>query len=420
LFPSINIRTSDNYNAGNSLSIGPTSNFANAGIFQNSFQGSTSLNWVHGRNTISTGINWTHYQLNVINRNNKVTRVTFADFLGFLQGQVCGPNTTFCSGQDASEYLSGASNRYYRASQVGTYLQDDIKIKSNLTVDVGVRWDWDGPLSEKNGMLTNFYRKDYSYDIPSDTINNIGLVVAGNNKTFGTKGVSDSTLTGRQWGFAPRIGVVYSPSFLKNFVVRAGYGLYFDRGEFFTEFSPPAGGGVSGPFGVTVSEPFVVPFFAVSGGSFAQPFGTAPPPPPPSNLSSVAALVPNAAQLIANTTPFCNATGQSGCGPLFFGGYDPKNKLPYSANWTLDLQWQPINSVVLSAAYVGNHGFHEVIPIPFNQAQIATPQNPLLKNGPNQQIYSYGYNVPGVAAENISTIVDGFGTGNVALRAPYI
>lgn len=420
LFPSINIRTSDNFNAGNSLSIGPTSNFANAGIFQNSFQGSTSLNWVHGRNTISTGINWTHYQLNVINRNNKVTRVTFADFLGFLQGQVCGPNTTFCSGQDASEYLSGASNRYYRASQVGTYLQDDIKIKSNLTVDIGVRWDWDGPLSEKNGMLTNFYRKDYSYDIPSDTINNIGLVVAGNNKTFGTKGVSDSTLTGRQWGFAPRIGVVYSPSFLKNFVVRAGYGLYFDRGEFFTEFSPPAGGGVSGPFGVTVSEPFVVPFFAVSGGSFAQPFGTAPPPPPPGNLSSVAALVPNAAQLIANTTPFCNATGQSGCGPLFFGGYDPKNKLPYSANWTLDLQWQPINSVVLSAAYVGNHGFHEVIPIPFNQAQIATPQNPLLKGGPNQQIYSYGYNVPGVSAENISTIVDGFGTGNVALRAPYI
>ncbi len=103
------------------------------------------------------------------------------------------------------------------------------------------------PADEKNGYLTNFYPKDYSYDVPSDTITNIGLVVAGNNKTFGTKGVSASTITGRQWGFAPRIGVVYSPSFLKNFVIRAGFGMYYDRGEYFTEFSPPAGGGVSGP-----------------------------------------------------------------------------------------------------------------------------------------------------------------------------
>ncbi|MGC1658996.1 MAG: TonB-dependent receptor [Candidatus Acidiferrales bacterium] len=411
---------SNDYNLGNSLSIGPLNNFANAGIFQNNFELATSLNWVHGRHTISTGVNWDYTQLNVVNRNNEVSRVTFEDFPGFLEGIVCGPNTTYCSGQDPSQILNGGSNRYFRANQAGAYVQDDWKIKSNLSLNLGLRWDWDGPLNEKNGFLTNFYPRDYSYDVASDEITGIGLVVAGNNKTFGTKGVSPSTITGRQWGFAPRIGLVYSPSFLKNFVIRTGFGMYYDRGEYFTELSSPAGGGISGPFGVTVAEPFVVPFYAVSGGGFAAPFGTAAIPPPPSNLQGIAALIPNAADLINNTTPYCDATGQFGCGPLLFGGYDPKNKLPYSENWTLDLQWQPINTVVMSLGYVGNHGVHQVIPLPFNQALIATPQNPVLSGGPNEQIYSYGYNVPGVAAESLSTLVAGYGTGNAALRAPYL
>ena len=110
-----------------------------------------------------------------------------------------------------------------------------------------------------DGLLANFYPKDYQYNVASDTFGGIGLVIAGNNKGFGTKGVSDSTLTGRQWGFAPRIGIVYSPGFVKNVVMRAGFGMYYDRGEYFAYFSQPAGGGISGPFGVTMAEPFVVP-----------------------------------------------------------------------------------------------------------------------------------------------------------------
>ena len=418
-FPSIGIGNADN--AFDSLTIGPTSNFANAGIFQNNFEGASSLNWVHGRHTISTGISWDHTQLNVVNQNNQLATLSFADFPAFLTGTLCSPaNVNSCNGESSSEFLNGESNRHYRSNQVGAYVQDDIKIKSNLSVDVGLRWDWDGPLYEKNGLLTNFYPQDYSYTVASDTINSIGLVVAGNNKAFGSKGVSDSTLTGRQWGFAPRIGIVYSPSFLKNFVIRTGFGMYYDRGEFFTELSPPAGGGISGPFGVTVEEPFVIPIFSGAGGTFASPFGTTPLPPPPSNLSAVQALVPNAANIVNQTTPFCTANGLTGCSGFFFGGYDPKNKLPYSENWTLDLQWQPVNTVVLSLAYVGNHGVHGVIPLPFNQAGIATPQTPALAGGPFQQNFSYGWNTPGVAAENLQTLVTGFSSGNVALRVPFI
>ena len=84
-------------------------------------------------------------------------------------------------------------------------------------------------------------------------------MVAGNNKAFGFKGVSNSTLTGRQWMFAPRVGIAWSPSRLKNVVVRGGFGMYADRGEYFTELSTSAGLGISGPFSVTTQQPFTVP-----------------------------------------------------------------------------------------------------------------------------------------------------------------
>jgi hypothetical protein len=411
--PGISIGTA-NPNTGSGLGIGPSNNFANAGMFQNTFEGSTKYSWTVGRHTIVGGVQVDHSQLNIINKNGNQGLLDFDTFADFLQGNLCNP-TVFCGENGSSVFVSGETNRYYRSNQVGAFGQDTFRLKSNLTVIAGLRWDWNGPLVEKNGLLTNFYPKDYSYDFGTDTISNVGIVVAGNNKEFPTKGVSDSTLTGRQWGFAPRIGVAWTPGFLHNVVVRAGFGMYYDRGEYFAELSQSAGGGIGGPFGVTVQQPFSVPFYSQPGATFATPFGTTPPPAPPKNLSGVASLIPNISQLIDNTTPYCTANGISFCSPLIFAGYDPTNKLPYSENYTLNLQWQPRNDLVLSLAFVGNHGVHEVIPVPFNQPNIATPSAPI-----NGQIYSYGYTVPGVAAENVSTLVEGFGSGNTALRVPFI
>ncbi|HEV3254858.1 MAG TPA: TonB-dependent receptor [Candidatus Acidoferrales bacterium] len=417
-FPAISITNSDGFFDG--LSIGPLDNFANAGFFQNDFQGSSSVNWIHGMHSFSFGFNFDYTQLNVLNRNNQVSALGFRTFSDFVQGNL---NT----GVGSSILLDGETNRYYRSRQAGLYAQDTVRLKHNLSVNVGIRWDWDGPLWEKYGLLTNFYPQNYSYSPPPvDTVNSIGLVVAGNNAAFGTKGVSNSTLTGRQWVFEPRIGVAWSPSFLKNFVVRAGFGMYADRGEFFTELSPSAGLGISGPFGVTTEEPFTIPI----GGNcpagtmcLSAPFGNTPPPPPPNNLNGVIALVHNQAVLsgCAVVTPTCTPTSSPAL-PFGFGGYDPRNTLPYSENWTLDLQWQPWNTMVFDLAYVGNHGVHQVLPIPFNQPGIATPTHPI-----NGQIYSYGFQaIDGsgnpLITEQAQTNIAGFGPvdGNTALRVPFI
>jgi Carboxypeptidase regulatory-like domain len=429
---------------GNQLSIGPSTNFANAGIFQNEHEGSSTFHWVHGRHSFSFGGIFDYMQLNVENRENQVASINFNAFADFLSG-------TIGSDHSSGLLLNGETNRHFRSKSAGLFAQDNIKLQSNLTVNLGLRWDWDGPLNEINGLLTNFYPSDYKYtgtcNSPSALANcdsfatlangepGIGLVVAGNNKAFGFKGVSDSTLTGRQWMFAPRIGLAWSPSRFKNVVVRAGFGMFADRGEYFTELSASAGLGISGPFSVTTQQPFTVPYVATCASTNCLtlgPFGTTPPPPPPSNLTGVASLIYNQSQLSGcdePVTPTCAQTGFPNS-DFLFGAYDPKNKLPYSENWSFDLQWQLKNNLVLTMGYIGNHGVHQPIPIPFNQPGVATPANPI-----NGQIYSYGFqaadstspacsgnnNPCPLLTEQVQTTIGAFpySDGNTALRTPY-
>jgi hypothetical protein len=315
--------------------------------------------------------------------------VAFSTLTSLLTGNVNPSGTNVFFGQ---------TNRYFRLNQLGAFVQDTIRAAPNLTVNLGVRYDFDGPLTEKYGRLANFHASAYQYNSPTDTIAATGLVVAGNNPTIGTSGVNDSTLNGREWGFGPRIGIVWSPSQLKNIVIRAGYGIFYDRGEYFSELSPSAGAGVNGPFGVTVAAPFVQQVIGTTQGTLAQPFLGAPIPPAVTNQTLFAGLVPNRAQVLTGAKTYT------------FSGYDPANVLPYTENWALDVQWQPVNSVQVSLGYVGNHGQHEVLPIPFNQPNIATPSNPI-----NGETSSYGFNV--IPSIEPYKTYDG---GNTDLRVPYL
>src|SRR5579863_1663721 len=335
------------------LQFGPGPSFGNAGMFQNQWEYGTTAHWVKGRHTLAFGALWDHTQLNIINRNTDTDSISFRSFLNFVEG-------TVRTGVDTTAF-SGSANRYYRADTAGAFINDNYKVRSNLTVTLGLRWDFDGPLSEKYGKLTAFNGNMYAYNAATDTITNSGLEIAGNNRTFATPGASDTLMQNHQWGFAPRVGVAWNP--LPKLTVRAGFGMYYDRGEFFSYLSPSAGGGFNGPFGVTLAPPFVQPIVAQKGATFAAPFGTTPPPAPAGSPAAFLALLPNISQLENFNLPPGNLFG-----PFLFGGYDINNKLPYTENWTFDLQYQAANNWLFSAGYVGNHGVHLVLPIPFNQA----------------------------------------------------
>jgi Carboxypeptidase regulatory-like domain len=396
-FPQIEIASADP-TISSGLEFGPRASFGNAGMFQNQWEYGTTLNWVKGRHTLSFGGLWDHTQLNIINKNTDTDVIGFRTFLNFVEGAVrTGVSSTA---------FNGSANRYYRSDTVGAFVNDNYKVRSNLTVTLGLRWDYDGPLTEKNGKLTAFNSSLYSYNASTDTITGSGLEIAGNNKQFGTPGASDSLMKQRQWGLAPRIGIAWTVR--PKLTVRTGFGLYYDRGEFFSYLSPSAGGGFNGPFGVTLAPPFVSPISAQKGATFQNPFGTAAPPAPPQSAAAFQALLPNIAQTESGHFPAGNLFG-----PFLFGGYDINNKLPYTANWTFDVQYQASNSWLFSAGYVGNHGSHQVLPIPFNQAQLATPQNPV-----NGQIYSYGGATP-LQLNNEPIFTSEF-SGNAPIRVPYI
>jgi hypothetical protein len=391
IFPGITVGSFNG--TGKTLSVGPTSNFSNTGFAQDTFEGTTNLNWVIGNHTLSFGANYDFTQLNILNRANQVASLAFTSLGNFLKqggGVRTGGHTV---------YFQGASNRYYRAPQVGAYAQDHWRVTNKLNVTAGIRFDDDGGLYEKYGNLVNFDPNKYSYDATTDTITNAGLIVAGNNKLYHTPGASNSTLKQGQWGIAPRIGVAYSVT--PTLVARGGFGLYYDRGEFFTEFSPSAGGGFNGPFGVTLQPPFVQPVNATSSGTLDNPFGTTAPT-IDTNPADFISNLPNMSALI------------NGGQPYLFGAYGLNNELPFTENWSVDLQWQPRKDIVATLGYTGNHSQRQTIPVPFNQPQIATPQAPLYANGIYPQTSSYGYQVGPDEPYNTYT------GGNTDLRTPYI
>src|SRR6202041_3267408 len=135
--------------------------------------------------------------------NTSTDTLAFRTFLTFVEGTVRTGT--------GSEEFSGSAARYYRSITPGLYVNDNYKLRSNLTVTLGLRWDYEGPLTEKYGRLTNFNPSLYSYNAGTDTITNSGLEIASNNSAFGTQGAGNSLLTNHQYGFAPRIGVAWSP-----------------------------------------------------------------------------------------------------------------------------------------------------------------------------------------------------------------
>ncbi|MGB7333684.1 MAG: TonB-dependent receptor [Terriglobales bacterium] len=421
---------------------GSASQGAFTGVFQNRIMPSANAIWIRGKHALTFGGSYAYTQLNARDQRTNQGIISSADFSQFIQGFV-NTNDDFTT----TKFLQGNADRYYRAGQSGAYIQDKFQVRSNLTLTAGLRWDWDGGLTEKYGRIFNFDPSRYTYDDATDTIdpNNNGMngiIIAGNNKLFPTRGISNTTLTGRQWGFAPRLGVAWSPKYFNDkIVVRAGTGIYYDRGELFSYLSPGYAEGLidGGPFGVNQTPPFVsatscpgansnlylgyiptcpapAPPYSASNDPFSNPWGPTLGPAPTGNPASIDQYLPNEAAIINGQQLFSFAT------------YNRANKLPYTINDTLDIQWQPRNDLAIEIGYVGNFGRHEVIPIPFNQPAIATPTNPSHPNSQHPQQYTYGYTVTDPSGDGVpislpnnqGPFLTTFEGGNVDLRVPYI
>ncbi|HEY1256978.1 MAG TPA: carboxypeptidase regulatory-like domain-containing protein, partial [Terracidiphilus sp.] len=412
------------------LKVGPYSSFANIGFYQNRINPSTNLIWAKGKHTLVVGGGYNYTQLNIENNRDGIAQIQSKTFQKFLTGAVSSSNVldTIVNGHNNAD-------RYYRTNELAGYVQDKWQALTNLSITAGVRYDYHGGMTEKFGNMFNFDPALYSVTGTTTsgfTVNNAGFVVAGNNKSHPTTGVSDSTLDGRQWGISPRIGFAWSPKYSNDkIVVSGGGGIYYDRGELFQYLSQPAGSGNGGPFGVTESAP-LAGYVVGNGKTLENPLGSPTYTPPTSDPGTITSSLQNVLNGMTGKSkyygPNCggvdNQEGYTDCpDTLNFGAYDKSNVLPYTINYTFNVQWQPRNDIAILVGYTGNRGRHSVVPIPFNEPGIATPSNPIWGETAsygfevlNQNSMSDGYDYDPIAGEPWNT-EDG---GNTDFRTPYI
>ncbi len=129
----------------------------------------------------------------------------------------------------------GISDKAFRFNDLSFYVSDDWKISQRFSLNLGLRWDWFGLPTEKNGRFANFDPSLLTN--PDDP--RPGFLLPSNAQTTGVAAIDGSlptinraankhTLNGQDLNnFAPRIGFAWSP--FKGTSFRGGYGLFYDR-----------------------------------------------------------------------------------------------------------------------------------------------------------------------------------------------
>ena len=253
----------------------------------NSFQWSDGLTWVKGNHT---------YKFGVDVRRARFDQYYYFDVNGEYVFDNSGPNAIVPGdGDQYAEFLLGLADTYTQGSgqredvrsfAIYPFVQDSWKIKPNLTLNYGLRWEFSPPLTDISGHVETFRPGQNSTVYPCGITNSSsywqGLGVAsptcsntGAEPTGlvvpGDKGVPAGMTSTYYKAFAPRIGIAYSPNFTSGTLgklfggngktsIRAGWGLFYNPIEelVLAQFgAEPPFGGSSSFSDVFFNTPFV-------------------------------------------------------------------------------------------------------------------------------------------------------------------
>lgn len=339
----------------NSIGTGTASAFAS-----NRFIVNDNLTIVHGNHTLTLGGDLRYLQRNESgiatgNFTFEPTQ-TALNGIGFINGNQAvslpvgtgNPVASFLfGGMDFSRFDYPIS-QYYRWTQTGYYFQDDWKVRPDLTLDLGLRWDLAVPRTEIRGNVSTM---DPNLSNPAAG----GLPGAFTFYGKGT-GRNGKTRIGNTYygGIQPRIGLAYSPGARHRTVFRAGFGVTRPLGNDLLENG--IGGGLydTGFAGLaTINRPqdYV--------GSPAYYWDNAFP------ASSISGATINPGLLVGNDNP-----------PMI---HPDAGMAPTQLYWTAEIQRQVGGSMVARAAYVGMHTYHLGVWAKPNQINPAVAQE---KYGP--------------------------------------
>lgn len=330
------------------VSVTGYSNFSNGGMLYEpatTFHFSDNVSKLVGKHSIKAGAQFDHYSIdnyqpNGVNGafsfNGNETGNGFADFLfGAMANSSLQVQNAFVSS---------------RAWSYSFFVQDDFKLSPKLTLNLGLRWQYDQSFHET-------HHGDAFFDPCAIFYSGKDSSCVPHWEQFGVNGTPDTTLDPSKHQFEPRIGIAWNPS--GGFVVRAGYGImhpgYVGHGR--------AGDGQPGP-NLLATTTFV------AGTSWDSPLPSVVSPDP----SAITAPIP------INTN-------------VSFQSWAPRNQYPtYTQLWNLTVQKQFGTNTVAQIGYVGSKGTHLPINYAYNicqqtPASAAAEGNPFDFVGPSSSPY---------------------------------
>ena len=348
-----------------------------------------------GRHTLQFGTQYVYSQRN--QTNNAIGAAS-----GDLQGLLTFSNLANSTGNAFADFLvqttgsgtpqgfiqsftqDSAQGRYYQRFQIAEpYFQDDWKITSHLTLNLGLRVSLFGTYSEKNRNAWNWESSRFNSDgFAVDPVYGVLLdKTAGSNPipfnpiTFGIDpgvisdlglvrcgfdGTPASCMKGHLFNPAPRIGFAWDPKGDGKTSIRGGYGIFFEHGT----------GNEANTGSLEASSPLVLSMTQALPRSY----------PCIGNVGYGAAFDPN------NTA--CGVSGPApppnSAFPLDVTSIPTKAIWPYAQQWSFGIQRELPKSVVVNLAYVGSKGTNLTVERQLNQlAPLPVGENPF---GPNEPL----------------------------------
>ena len=376
-------------NIANTIYIGGAP-FFGIHLANNSWQAADQISWQKGRNSFRFGGEFGHNASILIDPSGdgaQTAASTFADFLIGTCASLAGcahPNGTAFSNLT----ISGAQLAAYNGDLVDTYLQsnanafiqDDFKVNSRLTLNLGLRWEWDGFPKVEAGETSNLWQSLLALQpIPGSTPATgslVGYMVpanwSGGPLPAGVFQSNHSNLGQNQAplnDFAPRVGFAWTPlsgNLGNRFVVRGGAGLFYEQVSSFTQDSS------------LTNDPYAITFGTNPLSTLANPNIISPTfPGPPGTPGWLPRYVNFATNVSSNIASSYNESEQA--------------TVPVTYEWNLETQYEFAPSWVLEVGYVGSRGIHQTAgatagPVggvsgnpsePLNVPQLASSSNPL-------------------------------------------